>query len=113
MVHEDQRRPIRLGGERRLEPGQPLLAERSTVLPFDQRIERDQAHRVVLDRVVQEARLRQVRVIGKCLDQRLATVVVSGDQIEGCIQSTEPLAQRRVGLGLPVVRKVARHQHHV
>ncbi len=96
-----------------LEPGQPLLAERATVLSFDQRIERDQAHRVILDRVVQEAGLRKVPVIGKRLDQCLATVVVSGDQVEGCIQSSEPLAQHRVGLGLPVVRKVARHQHHV
>ena len=33
MVHEDQRRSIRLGGEHRIQPGQSLLAERATVLP--------------------------------------------------------------------------------
>ena len=57
VVHEHERWARRGGGQARLDPRQPGLAKRPANLSGHDRIERQQAQRVVLDRVVQEGPL--------------------------------------------------------
>src|SRR5205814_4117200 len=74
MVHEEHRRLVRLLPEPRLEPGQALRAEFAMALALDQRVERNQANRPTLDRVLQEARGREIALGGEGRAQRLARI---------------------------------------
>src|SRR6516165_4566355 len=55
MMHHDDSWTLGLGGERCVEPGELIGAQRSTVLAIDQRIEGDEPQRVVFDCVMQMA----------------------------------------------------------
>ena len=91
----------------------PLVAQRAVALARHQRVERDQAHRQVLDRVLQEAALGQVGVIGEGLAHGVARIVVAGDEIDRHRQGREQPAQQRVFLGLAAVDQVARGEDDV
>jgi len=54
MMHQHQSGPILRPREDMIEPPQPLRTESPAALARHQRIERDDAQRVILDRVVEK-----------------------------------------------------------
>src|SRR5947207_6932133 len=75
MMHQDQSGPILRPREDAIEPPQPLRAQGPAALARHQRIEPDDAQRVILDRVVEESLPRQVPVPDKRLPHRFACIM--------------------------------------
>ena len=65
--------------ERAVEPGETLVAQLAAAVAGDVRIERDQPHRVILDRILQKAVARQIAVAAERGAQQVAAVVIAGD----------------------------------
>jgi len=83
-------------------------------LPGTTVVERDEAQRLVLDRVVQEFAIhRQVAVTAEHQPQVLAPVVVAGDEVHRHRKRLQDIAQQLVFLDQPAVGEVARGDHHV
>ena len=78
MMHHDDSWTLGLRGERCVEPGELIGAQRSAVLAIDQRIEGDEPQRVVFDCVMQMAVGRQIAVGAERCAQRRARIVIAG-----------------------------------
>ena len=65
VVHHDQRRLGRRISQRSVEPIELLGAQEAAVVAGNMRVERDEAHRIALDRVLQNTFRRQVSVGGE------------------------------------------------
>src|SRR5579875_51386 len=113
MVHQQQARAPRRRRQRPLEPVQALPAQRAAGRAGDQGVERDNAQRPLLDRIVQKALARQIAVGGKGLAQRLAGVVVAGDDEDRHPERRQQRAQMGIFLGRPGVDEIAGHDGQV
>ena len=100
-------------GEPCLQPVEPLGAQLAVALARHQRIERDQAHRPVLDRVLQEAGSRQIGVIGEDLAHRIARIVVAGNQMDRHGERRQQPLETGVFLGLAAIHQIAGGEHDV
>jgi len=86
----------------------------SVGLSGNQRIERDDAQRPILDYVLHERRpLPEVGVLGKGAAQRAALIVVPRDQVHRHRQRREQLPQVRVFGGEAALHQVAGGDHHI
>ena len=108
MMHHDDRGSIGRLVEAVLEPRKALRVEGAPARAGDHRVERDEAHRPGVDRVLDErVRLAQVRMVGERVPQRVALVVIAGQQVDRHRQRREQVAQMRVRLGPAGVGEVA------
>src|SRR5215472_151555 len=82
VMHEHDGRPAGSVGELDVEPAKPLGAEPPSALAGDQRVERHETDRPVLDRVLDELPASlQIPVMLEHLREALAIVVIPGDQV--------------------------------
>ena len=102
------------GGELLVEPLEPGGVELAVVVAVAQRVEADEAHVEVVDRVRERiAVAREVRVMAERGHELGAVVVVAGDQVGRDVDGIEQLAEQRVlGRGA-VVDEIAGEQEHV
>ena len=113
VVHEQQRGALRGLAESRVEPVEALPAQLTAGRSGHVRVEADQAHRPLLDRVVEEAARRQVAAVREGRPKRLAPVVVAGHHVGRHGEPIQDRAQARVLRGLPALDQVAGDQRHV
>ena len=114
VMHQDHGRGIRACGQRAIQPFEPLRAEFAVPVPGHLGVDRDQAHRMVVDRVLHEVGIgTQPAVSGEGASQRVAAIVVSRQEIEGHVQRGEQFAQQRVFVIAPVVDQIAGGHHDV
>ncbi len=101
-------------GEATGEPGEAGGAKGAADLARKDGIEADQAERPVLDRVVEEfAGRRQIALVGEGVAQRVAMVVVAGDDVDRHRQPVEGHAEAGVVLRKAAVGEIARRQDDV
>ena len=113
-MDEKYRRPVRFPGQRLLQPGDTLRAIHTLAFSCGDRIECDQAHRVVFDDVVKQVSgPGQIREVTKRGPQRVMPVAIAGNQQQRRFQVGQNLAQVRILLRQAVVHAVARVDHHV
>jgi hypothetical protein len=93
--------------------GRSLSPSRAISLARHQGVERDQAHRQSLDRILQEAGWRQVGVIGEDLAQHVARVMVAGDQMDRHGERRQQPSQMGVFLRLAAIHQIAGGEHDV
>src|SRR5438445_7733442 len=114
MMQRDDRRHARPRGERPVEPFELLVVQPAAALARDGRIEGDDAHGEILDRVIDVARaLPQVRVRGKCGAQVRGLIVVSRHEEERHRQRLEDAREVGIFLRAPEIREVAGEEHRV
>ena len=114
VVHEDHGRASGGLGQAVLQPRQAFLAHLAGLGARLHRVEGEQAHRQVLDSVVQErAVLGQVAGIGEGRAQAFPVVAVAGDQVDRRGQGSQQAPQLGIGAGVREVDEIARDQHRV
>src|SRR4029453_4047542 len=95
-----------------LEPAQTRLAEEPAGLAGDERVERDEPDRKILDDVLDESTVpRRVTMMGKRSDERVTVIVVAGNQVHGHRERCQQGAQTLVLRGAAGVDQVAGPQH--
>ena len=93
VVDEKNRRPVGFPGERLLQPGEPPRAEHAFPFSRGNRIECDQANRLVFDRVMKKITVPgQIREVVKRDTQRAMPVAIAGNQEQRRFQVSQDLA---------------------
>jgi hypothetical protein len=80
MVHEDERRPLRRGRELARQPVAALRADPAGHLARHQGVQADQTQRPRIVDVVAERGVARPGLLGKGRAQRVARIVIAGDQ---------------------------------
>ena len=107
-MHGDNRRTAWRFNQAVFQPLQPQLAQRALRLHGHHRIQGQHAHLASIDIVLDEPRhLAQISMVGKCLAQRLARVMVTRHQVIRHGQRRQHNAQVRVFVGASEVGQVA------
>jgi len=102
VVHDQKRRLVASQGEDLLQPGEPLVVQPPAILACNDGVDRDDAQRPVVDRILHEGiPLAQVGVLRKSRAQRTALVVVAGNEIHRHGKRSEQLAKMGVFLRPP------------
>src|SRR5206468_11827389 len=114
MMHEDDGRAIGRPRQARRKPAQTLLAEQAADLARDERVEGDEPDWIVLDDVLDESTApRQVPMVGERGDERVAIVMVPGNQVHGHRERRQQRPQTVVLDGASGVDQVPGRQHDV
>ena len=114
MMYEKQRRPLCLFAQHAVQPGLAPLAKSSFPLPRRRRVDRYQAHRVVLDRVVQEVAIAgQLRMIAEGSPQGFLVIAIAGHEVERRVERRKQLAQQYIFLWRAVLDGVPRKDHRI
>src|SRR6516162_3974589 len=82
VVHQDYGRPLGGSLQRQFEPSEPLCAQQPAMLTWNVGVERHDAQRVLLDRIVKKPGALQVSLAAERLAHALARIVVAGDDEE-------------------------------
>jgi hypothetical protein len=107
MVNKQQRRLIRLFAQDPGEPRLPLRAKSSLPLTRRRRIDRHQAYRVFLDRVVKKVTaIGKLRVVAECGAHRVLVIAIAGHQVERRFQRCQQLSKQRILLRRTVLRRI-------
>ncbi len=107
MVHRDDRRGLDVGGQLRLEPGEPVGRQRALVEAGQRAVHRNEPDAADGHRVAVHARCAEVRAQG------VGVIVVSGQRVDGHRQGREQLAGALVLAPRTRLGDVARHHNGV
>ena len=83
VVHGDDHGPAFAGGQLQLQPLQAFLAQRALAVAGHHGVQRDQPQLADVHGVLDEAFAAQPGVLGKGGAQRVAVIVVAGQQVDG------------------------------
>src|SRR5713226_1737320 len=115
MMHENHRWAIGLRAQRFVQPPQSLLAHHPVMMLRYGRIEPDKPNRIVLDCIMDKWRSdpRQIPLIGKNFEQRLASIVIARNHQHRPVQLRKDLVQNLIFLFAAMVDQVTRGDHDV
>jgi hypothetical protein len=114
MMDEKQGRSIRLLAQYGIQPGLACLAEHALALSRGSRIERNKAHRMTLNDIVEEVTIYwQISLVVKSGAQVELIVTVAGNEVHRHLQRCQQLAQVRVLVGLAMLHGIPGEDNNI